>query len=329
MSQSFAINGSFQDEIITTGYESKLPSPIHPSQSQFIEDDEDNYEFTSSLGVLLRSISSQKAREELEAEDIGRKDEQPAITRPDAEIQASQRLRGWAKHDSNQVSTEQIANRFGQKDLVPKMVEAVSVIRSAVEQNPENVGPGIKRLLEEFEDDERLCSLLATHFNCESARLFCVGRKNVESLLEDGLPIIWDEMHKYPSLRSFKAWKQNGLHPRGVHLIVIHDREAGEEGDEDKSAHEDREIEIDGKDNDGENNNGQVWCYIGSGRSPKEACSCVLFNTQTQDSEKIIRLFYTANLTNYRTTRSTGSVSGLPFMDTGTLILTELSMRSF
>jgi hypothetical protein len=223
-------------------------------ETEYIDEtyEEDEYGCTSSPETLeLLHGLSQKAREALQLEKAEQEEAEPAKARSRAENEASQRLRGKAELPRNQLPIDLTGHRFREKDLLPIIVRTMKAARKGVEKSPECVYTGGKRMLKEFQDDELLCNRLASlHFNSASTKLFCTG--DVQATTLDhyspySLPLIWRRSHAshYPSFASFESKEQQGLHCRGVYLLVLCF-------------------------------SGRMWCYVGSGGSARGG---ILFRT--------------------------------------------------
>lgn len=228
MSNQVGANYSFNSFVVAAENQSFTAQSF--CEAEYVEPayEEDEYGCTSSSETLeLLHGLSQKARESLEVV----KAEQEAKSekaRSRAEFEASQRLRGKAELPENNLPTAHITKHFGKKDLVPTMVRAMKAVRKGVETSPECVDTGIKRMLKEFQDDEILCTRLATHLSSESAKLFCTGdikNSTLNIYSPYGLPLIWKKSSasKYSALSSFERGEQKGIHERGVDLLWFHE----------------------------------------------------------------------------------------------------------
>jgi len=187
------------------------------------EDDEYGLNCSPETLELLRGLS-QQARDALDTEAIGKVEAEPRKMRSRAEEEASQRLRGKAELERNKLPSDLTANRFREHDPVPTMVRIMKAIRKNVEASPECIDTGIKRMLQEFQDDEILCTRLAiSHFSSDTAKIFCTGVVPMTGgwPSPDALPLVWRRTHAsdYPSLREIESGKEKGLHVRGVYLL--------------------------------------------------------------------------------------------------------------
>ena len=223
-------NYSFDSFVVAAENQSfKATESFYETQHDELDQsgDEDEYGLKCSAETLeLLHGLSQKAREALDAEACEKEEAELDKMRSRAELEASQRLRGKAELDRNKLPPDVTTNRFRENEPVPMMVTIMQSIRKSVNTSPMGIDTGIRRFLQEFQQDELLCTRLALHFTSAIAKIFCTGIIPMVAGWPSphDITLVWQQSYadSYPSLQSFELGHQKGRYPRGVYLLQLY-----------------------------------------------------------------------------------------------------------